>query len=135
MIADIFIHLIPKFWVFFSVAGSTEVVRIYKFVPFTFGCLFFNSFMNINKFSYQTVVFLMIFIFNQITFLLSELKWCMVFICLDIEIFNLLFLFRFLVVFRKFESMNLIFYCLFFYICCKASFFSTSSIRSLNCLF
>ena len=44
----------------------------------------------------------------------------------------LLFILRFFCVFREFQCMNLIFYCLLFDICCQTGFFPSASVRGLN---
>src|SRR5574344_1955951 len=134
MTVQIFIDLIPEFIILFSMADTTKIIGIYKFMTFALRCFFFNSFMHIDQFCNQTVVLLMILVLCQISLLLAKLKRYMIFICLNIEIIYLFLFLQFIFIFRKIQSMYLVFYCLLAYLCCETCLFTTTSVGCLHCL-
>src|SRR5574344_1065871 len=99
MTVQIFIDLIPEFIILFSMADTTKIIGIYKFMTFALRCFFF-----------------------------------MFFICLNIEIIYLFLFLQFIFIFRKIQSMYLVFYCLLAYLCCETCLFTTTSVGCLHCL-
>ena len=71
---QILIDFIPELLIPFSCIYTAEVMRVYQSVATTFGRLFFNPFADINQFCKQTVILLVVFIFQQISLFLTKLQ-------------------------------------------------------------
>lgn len=115
------IYFVPEPLVIFPIAYTAEIVWIYQSVTFALWRLWLYPLMNIHQFGDQTVILLMIFILDQITFFLPELQGCMVLVGFNIQIFNFLLFFGFLCVLGKLQRMDFVLYRLLAYAAFKLS--------------